>query len=80
MPDHLHAIVVIDDGAAVGLATVVGQFKAAVTRRAGRPGGEKTRLWQRGYFDHVVRNERDLDAVRWYIATNPARWTERYRP
>ncbi len=78
MPDHLHAIVVIDDGATTRLATVIGQFKAAVTRRAQRAGG-KTRLWQRGYFDHVVRDERDLDAIRWYIATNPGRWTERHR-
>jgi hypothetical protein len=32
------------------------------------------RLWQRGYFDHVVRDDRDLERIREYIATNPLRW------
>ena len=34
------------------------------------------RLWQRNYFEHVVRDERDLARIRAYIASNPARWTE----
>jgi REP element-mobilizing transposase RayT len=34
----------------------------------------KTRLWQRNYYEHIVRNERDLDSVREYIFNNPARW------
>jgi REP element-mobilizing transposase RayT len=33
------------------------------------------RLWQRGYYDHVVRSERDLERIRLYIQNNPARWT-----
>jgi putative transposase len=32
------------------------------------------RLWQRNYYDHVIRNERELDKIREYIATNPLRW------
>jgi len=32
------------------------------------------RLWQRGYFDHVIRNDSELSAIRQYIADNPARW------
>jgi putative transposase len=31
-------------------------------------------VWQRSYYEHVVRNERELNAVRQYIAGNPARW------
>jgi hypothetical protein len=31
-------------------------------------------LWQRNYYDHVIRNERELDKEREYIATNPLRW------
>jgi len=34
----------------------------------------RARLWQRGYFDHVVRDDRDLERIREYIATNPLRW------
>jgi len=32
------------------------------------------RLWQRSFYEHIVRNERDLDAVREYIFNNPAKW------
>jgi hypothetical protein len=31
-------------------------------------------VWQRGYYDHIVRNEADLDRIRDYIANNPAHW------
>ena len=32
-------------------------------------------LWQRGYYDHVVRNERALEYILRYIMENPARWS-----
>ncbi|MCL5274436.1 MAG: hypothetical protein M1434_06775 [Chloroflexi bacterium] len=31
-------------------------------------------FWQRNYYEHVVRNERELGAIRQYIVDNPARW------
>jgi putative transposase len=30
--------------------------------------------WQTGYFDHIIRNEKSLNRIRSYIATNPKRW------
>ncbi|GAB4410261.1 MAG: transposase [Anaerolineales bacterium] len=33
------------------------------------------RLWQRNYYEHIVRNEADLNRIREYVATNPLRWT-----
>lgn len=73
MPDHVHLVLVLrgDDGRS--LSTVVGLFKAAASRDVGRRG-----MWQRGFHDHVVRDERDLDRVREYIATNPVRWALRH--
>jgi REP element-mobilizing transposase RayT len=67
---------------AASLSTIVGAFKSAVTRRInqlrGTPG---TPVWQRNYWEHVVRTDRALDAIRQYIADNPARWTlDRYHP
>jgi len=35
---------------------------------SGRP------LWQRNYYEHVIRNEQDLLDIRQYIANNPKRW------
>jgi REP element-mobilizing transposase RayT len=34
------------------------------------------RFWQEGYYDHIVRNDADLDRIRAYIEGNPARWEE----
>ena len=59
------------------VGAVVGSFKAAVSRRItgvhGTAGGS---IWQRNYYEHVIRDERDLDRIRPYIAANPARWPD----
>ena len=59
------------------LGSVVSMFKASTTTKwnteCGTPGNP---VWQRGYFDHVVRDEDDFDAIRHYIKTNPSRWIE----
>ena len=34
------------------------------------------RLWQRNYYEHVIRNEEDLEDIRQYIVGNPAQWPE----
>lgn len=37
------------------------------------------RLWHRNFYDHVVRDDRDLDRIRGYIESNPANWnTDRF--
>jgi len=39
----------------------------------GTPG---TPVWQRNYYEHVIRDEAALDRIRGYLAENPARWDE----
>ena len=40
-----------------------------------------TPVWQRNYWEHVIRSERALTAIRQYILDNPARWShDRYNP
>jgi REP-associated tyrosine transposase len=70
MPNHLHGILMLGVGAGYirPLQTVVGTFKAAVTRRVGRP------IWQRSYYERVIRGEDELGALREYIEQNPLRW------
>lgn len=59
------------------LGTIVGAFKASVTRSARQVSLiHEAPLWQRNYYEHIVRNQSDLDRIRNYIAGNPARWTE----
>jgi putative transposase len=57
------------------LATIISGFKAAASRRI-RVFSEYhgSAVWQRSYYDRVIRNARELNAIRDYIANNPARW------
>ena len=32
------------------------------------------KLWQRNYYDHIIRNENELNRIRRYIVDNPAKW------
>ncbi|MBI5638866.1 MAG: transposase, partial [Nitrospirae bacterium] len=34
------------------------------------------RFWQRNYYEHIIRNEKELDRIRKYIIENPAKWDE----
>jgi putative transposase len=36
----------------------------------------QAKFWQRNYYEHIIRNERELKAIRQYIADNPARWAQ----
>ena len=113
MPDHVHAIVFIDnalfpkavesdraDVAVVAVAAVAAGFKPATTattvpKRHGlsefvralktfsarrinelrhTPG---VTVWQRDYWEHIIRNQKALRNIRTYILNNPARWHEK---
>ena len=85
MPNHRHAIVAIDQAvhpanAAAGmrnrsLSSLMNGFKAAVTRRINEQRGTPAAaVWQRNYYEHMVRNEDELSRIREYIALNPAKW------
>ena len=55
------------------LGVVIRKFKSAVTGKC--RGIERFDFaWQSSYYDHIVRNERELNAIRTYIANNPANW------
>lgn len=57
------------------LATFVGAYKSAVARRInvtrGTPGQE---VWQRGYYERVIRSQDELNRIRKHILANPDRW------
>ncbi len=78
MPNHVHGIVVLghrlDGDQSLSLGDVVSRFKTMTTTRyiAGVSQWKwprfQDRLWQRDYFDHIIRGDRVLDTVRRYIA------------
>jgi REP element-mobilizing transposase RayT len=59
------------------LASFVAGFKSAVTIKIRKLAANPNfSLWQRNYYEHVIRNEIDLEEVREYIQTNPLKWLE----
>jgi REP element-mobilizing transposase RayT len=57
------------------LSSIVGTFKAAVTRRINTlPGAPDHPIWQRNYHEHIIRNQHALDHIRAYVAANPSQW------
>jgi len=64
------------------LGSFIAGFKSAVTQRINaRRGTPGERVWQRNYYEHIIRNERALNAIRRYIIDNPWRWhLDRYNP
>jgi putative transposase len=74
-----------DEGDVVGLPRVMQAFKSLSTRRysAGvRQNGwpeYNGKLWQRNYYEHIVRSQLELDSIVKYIQNNPARlWKSVY--
>jgi len=55
------------------LSVIIRTFKAAVTTLC-RSKGHAEFGWQRNYYEHVVRNEDDLNSIREYIVCNPELW------
>ena len=75
MPNHVHGIVFLNCSLEVRasptrLTDMVGGFKAAVSRGAG------SRVWQRSFYDRIIRNDTELEALCEYIRNNPSQWAE----
>ena len=49
-------------------------FKSVTTRYYKKISLDNESLWQRSYYEHIVRNEQDLYEIRNYIQNNPKRW------
>jgi putative transposase len=59
------------------LGAILGGFKAVCTGRINRlRETPRARVWQRNYFERVIRDETELMAVRRYIENNPVVWGE----
>jgi REP element-mobilizing transposase RayT len=59
------------------LCAVVQNFKSISTRKINQQRDARgAPVWQRNYYEHIIRDERELDRIREYIAANPAKWDE----
>jgi putative transposase len=78
MPNHMHGIICMDSpkqSANSSLGEIIKKFKGATTYSI-RSMGVANFAWQRNYYEHIIRSEKDLARIRQYIADNPACWAE----
>ncbi len=73
MPNHVHAIFSLENDTAPALGQIVNRFKGSVSRQFGKS------LWQRSYYEHVIRNKQDLLKTMEYIENNPLNWQLRHQ-
>ena len=70
MPDHLHLL--LSPYVGIDIPEVIQQFKTFTTHLSWKFGYEG-KLWQRSYYDHIIRREEDLLKTCEYILSNPVR-------
>ena len=92
MPNHIHGIIKIDNVGIIHelslpqnakqrrkmlLPKAIGYFKMNSAKKINQIRQiEGISLWQKNYYEHIIRNEKSLHNIRQYIINNPARWSE----
>lgn len=89
MPNHIHAVIVIGEPVETphwgvstkgnwrpgALGVIISQFKSICTKRIRMMGFIKF-AWQPRFYDHIIRDEKELKKIRSYILGNPTKWAE----
>ena len=78
MPNHIHMIIFIcnEEGTmrasspTQSIPQLIKSFKTLITKEIGFA------VWQRSYYDHIIRDDADYEAIWEYIENNPLKWKE----
>ena len=80
MPNHVHLLLSINDETIVDpiakrsvISKAVGYIKMNATKEICSKFG-KQKIWQRGFYDHIIRNQQEFDEISKYIEENPFKW------
>ena len=86
MPNHVHAIIIIEENRRTSsadpnpfagdptLGQIVGYWKYQSAKGINECRGILRPVWQKNMFEHVIRNEWELQMIRTYIQNNPGAW------
>lgn len=58
------------------IGAIIGQYKSAVTKQIRLLENNSVYIWQRNYYEHIIRDKDDLNHIRQYIVNNPKQWDE----
>lgn len=76
MPNHIHMIILLNeprDGrpkVAPTVSRIIQQFKGSITKQIGYT------IWQKLFYDHIIRNDEEYLKIWHYIDTNPLKWKD----
>lgn len=92
MPNHIHLISAIKGTARCAptlekfggpvsgsIPTIIRSLKSAVTNRIHKTYNKNITIWQRNYYEHIIKNDFELNNTRQYIKNNPFSWNVRAR-
>jgi REP element-mobilizing transposase RayT len=71
MPNHVHVVLRVLPGNK--LADVVHSWKSFTAKQANELLGRRGSFWQREYYDHLIRDEQELERAMRYVSENPAK-------
>jgi len=84
MPNHIHCIIEIykraDTRPASTIGNIISAFKSKTTTNAikeiknGKIKSFNKKIWQRNYYEHIIRNETEYLMIKQYITNNPYNW------
>ena len=74
MPNHIHLIIRIDNNGRPQVSPtinrIIQQFKGSITKQIGKS------IWQKSFYDHIIRDDIDYQNIWQYIDENPVKWKE----
>lgn len=81
MPNHIHLILILsknngddEDRSKMKVSKVIQQFKSASTKAIRNFLNKKVDVWQKSFYDRIIRNEKEFYTIRRYIELNPLKW------
>ena len=70
MPNHIHILLRICETSERSVSDIIGQTKRRISKELSKS------MWQKSFYDHIVRDEEDWRRIWTYIENNPAHWEQ----
>lgn len=68
MPNHIHILFFISNKSGVTISKIVKHYKANISREL------KYSIWQKSFYEHIIRNEKEYSKIKEYIKNNIINW------
>ena len=68
MPNHIHILIIINYKNNITISTIIKHLKTNITRDI------KCSIWQKSFYEHIVRNEKEYFKIKEYIKNNVINW------